>query len=278
MSDVIKPNTNSNVIYDVRPGNGGCKYLHYQHVSLAAGQTHDCFLDNQEMALLPLRGKGRFQAKGEQFDVSRDGVFSQVPHLLYVPPGIEVRVQAETDLEFTLGGAQAEGRYPMRFFSPDEMKMELRGGGAAYREIHHVLSHPMPAERLIIYEVYISGGSWSGWPPHCHDGSLGSPYLEESYLFYMEPSNGIAVQRNYRVNDDYDEAYTIHDGDFFVTPPGFHSTIAAPGYNLYFLNYLAGELYDDDRKTPPYSDPEFTWINKNWEANFGNLPIVRPTR
>ena len=35
------------------------------------------------------------------------------------------------------------------------------------------------------------GGSWSGYPPHCHDGKFGSPYLEETYYYRISPDNGL---------------------------------------------------------------------------------------
>ena len=55
---------------------------------------------------------------------------------------------------------------------------------------------PLPAERLILYEVYVPRGKWSGWPPHCHDGWEGSPYLEETYYFRFDPPNGWCMHRN----------------------------------------------------------------------------------
>jgi 5-deoxy-glucuronate isomerase len=55
---------------------------------------------------------------------------------------------------------------------------------------------------------------------------------------------------------------------------GFHTTAAAPGSNVYFLNYLAGDLFDDDRKTPPYDDPAHVWIKGNWDGNTMQLPVI----
>src|SRR5262249_7945414 len=153
----------------------------------------------------------------------------------YVPPGKTVTAIATTRFEFTIGAAPAEGKYPVRLFTAQEMRMELRGGGAAHREVHHVLSHPMPAERLIVYEVYVNGGGGSGWPPHCNDGFRGSPYLEETYLFYLDPPDGFAIQNSYRIDDGREDAFSVRNGDLVLTAPGFHSTIVVPGYNLYFL-------------------------------------------
>ena len=100
----------------------------------------------------------------------------------------------------------------------------------------------MPAERLILYEVYVPGGAWSGYPPHCHDGYGGSAHLDETYYFRTDPSNGVALHRNYRRDNDFEEIFAVRDTDLVLVTQGFHSTSAAPGSNLYFLNYLAGRV------------------------------------
>ena len=43
----------------------------------------------------------------------------------------------------------------------------------------------------------------------------------------------------------------VTDGDVALVPKGYHTSVACPGSNMYFLNYLAGELQDDERRTPP---------------------------
>ena len=274
MKNRFRPRCGSTLVYDIQPEAVGWNYLAYQQVALQPGESYEYRTEGVEAALLPLTGDGEFRVGGASFPVARKGVFAAAASLLYVPPGNSVTALATTRFEFTLGAAPAEGKYPVRQFTPKEMRVELRGGGAAQREVHHVLSHPLPAERLIVYEVYVGGGGWSGWPPHCHDGFRGSPYLEETYLFYLDPPEGFAIQNSYRLDDGREEAFTVRQGDLVLTAPGFHSTIVAPGYNMYFLNYLAGSLYDDRRATAPYSDPRYTWIVDRWETNYRNLPIV----
>ncbi len=274
MKNRLQPRSGSTLVYDIKPEAVGWKYLAYQQIVLQPGARFEYRTEGVEAAFLPLVGSGEFRVDGQSFPVSRKSVFAEPCSLLYAPPGKAVTVQATSRLEFTIGAAPAEGKYSVRFFTPDEMRMELRGGGAAQREVHHVLSHPMPAERLIIYEVYVNGGGWSGWPPHCHDGFRGSPYLEETYLYYMDPPDGFALQYSYRIDDAQGEAFTVRHGDLVLTAPGFHSTVVAPGYNLYFLNYLAGDPFDEKRAAAPYSDPQYTWIVDRWETNYRNLPII----
>ena len=44
---------------------------------------------------------------------------------------------------------------------------------------------------------------------------------------------------------------------------------------MMFLNYLAGELYDDERTTPPCFDQGHTWIQNDWDRDAWDLPVVR---
>jgi len=274
MEHLIRPSINETVMIDVTPESAGWNHLEFKVVSLKKDQSFSQQTGGNEVALVPLAGKGRAQAGGKQFDLSREGVFTEMARVLYVPPGLDLTVQTDAYFEFALGGAPAKGKYPLRLFSPSEIKSEVRGGGSATRQVVHTLAHPLPAERLILYEVYVPGGNWSGWPPHCHDGYAGSPYLEEVYYFRTDPDYGFAMHRNYRVDNDFDEILPVYNGDLVLVTQGFHSTAAAPNCNLYFLNYLAGDLLNEARATPPFDDPTFAWIKDDWEANPMLLPTV----
>ena len=247
----------------------------FQGHQLSAGEHFKVSTEGNEIAFVPLQGSLKLTVTGQDFTVSRKGVFEEVPHVLYIPPRHEVIIEAKSDLEIAWGSAPAEGKYPIRLFRPDEMKKEVRGGGSAKRQVNHILNAPLPAERLILFEVYVPGGSWSGYPPHCHDGKFGSPYLEETYYYRISPDNGFAIHRNYDIDSDFDELFTVKNGDLVLVTKGFHPVSAAPGSNIYFLNFLAGDLLDEARATPPYDDPNFAWIKQDWEAKPIPLPILR---
>ena len=185
-------------------------------------------------------------------------------------------ITATGAFEFAIGSAPAVGKHPVRLFSPDEMKSEVRGGGAARRQVNHVLASPLPAERLILFEVYVPRGTWSGWPPHRHDGIEGSPYLEETYLFRLDPSDGFAMHRNWAPETGFDEVLVAQDSDVALVPRGYHSSVACPGAHMYFLNYLAGDLVDEKRSTPPCFHQSFTWIEDDWDAHGWDLPVTAP--
>lgn len=272
----IAPTTDGTVRVDVTPASAGWRYLSFAVVELAAGQTHASLLTDRETAIVPLSGVGTVHAGDRSFSLARESVFTQMPQVLYAPPGTALTLSTDGAFSFAIGSAPAEGRYPLRLFEPGEMKSELRGGGTSYRQVNHVLAMPLPAEHLILYEVYVPRGTWAGWAPHCHDGREGSPYLEEVYWFQMDPANGFILHRNWRDDEGFDEQFVVRQGDAVLVTKGYHSTVACPTSHMYFLNYLAGDLVDDDRRTPPCFHADYTWIVDDWSAGAWELPILRP--
>jgi len=270
----LKSNYDDMIVLDVTPGSANWDYLSFRVIRLMGEQVYLHQTKDTELALVPLEGSGVAETAAGDFPLRRAGVFQEKPAVLYLPPGHEFGVRADGSFEFAIGAAPAAGKYPLRLFTPDEIRAEVRGGGAARRQVHHTLAHPMPAERLILYEVYVPGGAWSGYPPHCHDGYGGSAHLDETYYFRTDPAEGVALHRNYRRDKDFEEVFAVRNTDLVLVTQGFHSTSAAPGSNLYFLNYLAGELIDDARKTPPYDDPDYAWLKEDYEGNQMQLPLM----
>lgn len=277
MEHLIRPVGTMGETIVVTPQRAGWHYLSFRVIVLAAGEQYTLHTGGEEIALVPLQGAGILAVDGATYALQRSGVFVGPPSLLYAPPGKTIIVTAERGFEFAVGGAPATGKYGVRLIRPEEIKCELRGGGAALRQVNHILAPPLPAERLILFEVYVPGGSWSGWPPHCHDGSGGSPYLEETYYYRIDPVDGFAIHRNYRLDADFDELLPVRSGDLVLVTQGYHPVAAAPGCNVYFLNYLAGELLDAARARPPLDDYRYAWIKENWEGNRLDLPIARDT-
>lgn len=252
------------------PQSEGWRYLSFAvHRPLEATLVS---VPDQELAIVPLSGTVTVVVDGQHVMLSRTSVFDQMPHVVYAPPGVEVTIQG--DGECSVGSAPADGRYPVRVITPDEMPSEIRGGGAARRQVVHILGPALPAERLILFEVYVPRGSWSGWPPHCHDGFDGSPYLEETYYFRTEPADGFCMHRNWRTDEPFDETHVAHDGDVVTVPKGYHSSVACPGSHMYFLNHLAGEPVAEQRATPPCFHGAYTWIEDDWSARGWELPKV----
>jgi len=272
---LLRPDADAQTRLSVTPATAGWEYLSFAVICLAAGETHEVMLPDQELAIVPLSGAGIVDvAGGASVSLERDSVFTEIPRVLYAPPRTALTVSTADRFEFAIGSAPAAGKYPLRVFEPSEMKSELRGGGTAYRQVNHILAMPLPAEHLILYEVYVPRGTWGGWAPHNHDGRDGSPYLEEVYYFRMDPPDGFLMQRNWRDDEDFDEVFVAHDGDCVLVTKGYHSTVACPTSHLYFLNYLAGNLLDEQRITPACFNAKYTWIQDDWDKDAWKLPVV----
>ena len=117
MSHLIRPNHESQTVIDVTSRSAEWGYLSFQVIALKPGEGFSLSTASNEIAVVPLAGKATFKADGEQFEVSREGVFDELPHILYLPPGDVVSVRAISDFEFAIGGAPAEGKYPPGFSS-----------------------------------------------------------------------------------------------------------------------------------------------------------------
>ncbi|MFQ5556316.1 MAG: 5-deoxy-glucuronate isomerase [Acidimicrobiales bacterium] len=269
--------TDDELALDVTPESAGWDHLAFRIVRLAAGASHQWESPDREAAIVPLSGTATVTIGDREISLARDSVFTELGRVVYVPPRTPVVITAVEPFELTLGSAPAEGLLPPRVVETSEMRSEIRGGGTALRQVIHTLAPPLEAERLILYEVYVPRGTWSGWPPHAHDGREGSPYLEEVYYFRTQPTEGFAFHRNWRDEEDFDESFAASDGDVVLVTRGYHSSAAAPGSNVYFLNYLAGELVMDQRVTPPCFHADHTWIEADWDAGAWNLPVITTT-
>ncbi|MCL6527831.1 MAG: 5-deoxy-glucuronate isomerase [Thermaceae bacterium] len=259
---------------EITPASVGWQYLSFKTVLLKAGQSISGHTAGEEAALVPLSGALEVRIRGQTVHLRRSDVFSELPTLIYMPPHTAYTVQASADSHFALGSAPAEGRYPLRVITPDQIKVELRGGANATRQVSHILGPDLPAERLLLYEVYTPSGFWSGWPPHRHDGLKGSLYIEETYYYRINPAeSGWAIHRNYSPEHGLDELLMVKDGDLVLTPVGYHPVSAPPGSNVYYLNYMAGEAINEQRSIAPVDDADWAWMRQDWSGKPIKIPF-----
>ena len=131
MKHRIRSDYSQQRVMDITRESAGWDYLTFRIIKLQSGETYQEETGGDEVALVPLKGAGNLSVANQSWSVSREDVFTQMPHVLYVPPGHTINVEATDSFEFALGGAPAEGKYPVRLFTPDEQKVEVRGGGPA---------------------------------------------------------------------------------------------------------------------------------------------------
>jgi 5-deoxy-glucuronate isomerase len=245
----------------VTPGSAGWRYLSFRVETSALEDT----TGDEEVALVPLGGRCVVEAAGESWELGgRESVFEGMPWALYLPRDTQYRVEPLARLELAICGAGCERRREPVVVRPEEVEIEVRGAGNATRQINHILKPEFPAERLLVVEVFTPAGNWSSYPPHKHDEDRppGEVVLEEIYYYRTDRVGAFAVQRLYSPRHGLDETVTVRDGDVMLVPFGYHTTCAAHGYDLYYLNALAG----DRRSMAAADDPDLAWVRPAWQT------------
>ena len=261
----------------ISPTDAGWSYISFGVHAVPAGETLQLPADDLERALVPLAGSATIELDGGRWEVGgRNSVFDGLGHCLYVPRDTAATVTATTDLEIAVAGAPATSRYEPVLVTPDDTQIEMRGGGNASRQVNSLMLPDFPADRLHVIEVWTPGGNWSSYPPHKHEHDReGEAQLEETYYYRLRnPDNGWALQRVYSPEREFELAETVRDGDLLLIPWGYHTTVAAHGHDLYYLNVLAGPA--PQRTLQAFQDPCLKPIQDEWPAAGidSRLPLV----
>jgi 5-deoxy-glucuronate isomerase len=228
----------------VAPDGHDWQFIHFEAHRLAAGERCDGESAKRETAIVVLGGKARLRVGQRSYDVDgRTNVWArQPPWLLLLPPEHEYTIEAHSEVEIVVAGADAEATGEPRLIGPDDITVEKRGEGQTLRHVHHLLPPSADAQRLILVEVYTPPGNWSSFPPHKHDTDdpPNESYLEEIYYFRIEPDTGFALQRIYTADEALDVTLAPCDGDLVLVPRGYHVVANTPGHECYYLNVMAG--------------------------------------
>lgn len=230
--------------HHITPQSAGWTYVGFDLWELAAGDVVAGGKDARETCLVFVAGKGRVTAGGRDFGESgqRMNPFDGPPAAVYVPAGVEWRVEATTELTLAGCSAPGGGAYEARVIPPGSHAQITRGKGSNTRYVTDILPEGDPAHALLVVEVITPGGNTSSYPPHKHDTDNlpAESQLEETYYHRLKPAQGFAMQRVYTDDRSLDEALAIEDGDVTLVPRGYHPVAAVHGYDLYYLNTMAG--------------------------------------
>jgi 5-deoxy-glucuronate isomerase len=232
-------------VHHITPESAGWRYVGFEVLDLRPQQKLERAVPGREQCLVVLSGRASVGVNGHSFGTigGRGTPFQGKPFAVYVPPRAKVNVTAETNCELAVCSAPGEGRLPPRLIAPDDIGEEVRGTGTNTRYIRNVLPASAPAEWLQVVEVITPGGHWSSYPPHKHDSDRsGETQLEETYYHRLARPEGFAFQRVYTDDRSLDETMTVEDRDVVLVPRGYHPVSAAHGFDLYYLNVMAGPV------------------------------------
>lgn len=255
-----EPKADGNVI-KITPESANWEYVGFEAYVLKKGQSLKKQTFNQEVCIVLLSGKANVYTKQEIWENigKRMNIFEKIPpYSVYISLNDFYHIEAITELEIAVCSAPSNGTYPSRLISPEEVGVEIRGAGNIQRQVHNILPENEPADSLLVVEVFTPEGNSSSYPPHKHDQN-NLPHesiLEETYYHRVNPSQGIAIQRVYTDDLSLNETMTVKNGDAVLVPKGYHPVSALPGYELYYLNVMAGP----NRTWKFQNDPNHEWI------------------
>lgn len=261
---LIKPSTpdQDGRVHAVTPQLAGWDYVGFEVYRLADGQELARETGEREACIVLLSGKVTAQADGKDLGEigGRSSPFEPDPWSLFVPAGSAWSVTAHGACELAVCSAPGNPGLPPRVIAPKDVACLTRGQGSNTRHVRNILPETQPAESLLVVEVITPSGNWSSYPPHKHDRDRlpHESQLEEIYYHRLSPPQGFAFQRVYTDDRSLDETITAEDGDVVLVPEGYHPVAAPHGYDLYYLNVMAGPK----RIWKFVDDPAHAWIAK----------------
>jgi 5-deoxy-glucuronate isomerase len=272
-------------VTELTPQACGWAYSSLRVLELGPGGEAAFRTGPDEMLVLPLSGGATVTVDGAEFTLAgRADVFSRVTDFAYLPIDAAVTVHSGAGGRFALPGARAGRRLPARYGPAEQVPVEIRGSGQATRQVNNFCApDAFETDRLTSVEVLTPAGNWSSYPPHKHDQARpGEAVLEEIYYFEVgqgpggsggpdapdgTDTPGIGYQRVYSTDParPIDVLAEVRAGDVVLVPHGYHGpSMAAPGYDLYYLNVLAGPA--EQRSMAFCDDPAHAWIRQSWDG------------
>ncbi|TXS40469.1 5-deoxy-glucuronate isomerase [Streptomyces sp. uw30] len=256
----------------VTPESAGWGYSGLRILTLRPGEAHALSTEESEFLVLPLTGSCTVTTDDRALQLTgRTGVFASATDFAYLPRESQALISSASGGRFALPSARTErGGQPARYGRKEDVPVELRGAGACSRQVNnYCLPGTFDAEQLLVCEVLTPGGNWSSYPPHKHDEARPGEESELEEIYYFEVSggeNGFGYQRVYGTPErPIDVLAEIRSGDTVLIPHGWHGpSIAAPGYDLYYLNVMAGP--GQDRAWLICDDPAHGWVRGTWDS------------
>jgi 5-deoxy-glucuronate isomerase len=269
----------------------GWQHTGLRVVALDAGQSWSVEEDGWEYVVVPLAGAASVACTdpgGEQHEVrlaGRASVFSGPSDVAYAPAGSRLTVTGTAAASrIAVCAARVRGTgaaTEFRHVAADEVPVELRGAGSCSREVRNFgVPQSLDADSIIACEVVTPAGNWSSYPPHKHDEERDGVETELEEIYYFEtqvegaaagapvtgPSDPVGYQRVYGTAERPIDVFAeVRTGDVVLVPHGWHGpSMAAPGYDLYYLNVMAGP--GEQRAWLICDDPSHGWVRQTWDG------------
>jgi 5-deoxy-glucuronate isomerase len=258
-------------------------------VDLGLGEAWSLEQPGWEHVVVPLAGAASVvcvDTEGTRHEADlagRASVFSGPTDVAFLPAGSRMTLTATTDgSRIAICSARVGERTSQRFrhVSAGEVPVELRGAGRCSREVRNfAVPATLDADSIIACEVLTPAGNWSSYPPHKHDEERDGVETELEEIYYFESqveagledagsgsSDPVGYQRVYGTSERPIDVFAeVRTGDVVLVPHGWHGpSMAAPGYDLYYLNVMAGP--GRQRAWLICDDPSHAWVRQAWDG------------
>ena len=258
---IVKAARAGRTIARVTPESAGWRRVGFEALRFAAGEKDAGATGTRELCVVVVAGKVSVTSHDLAWRNlgTRETPFEDVaPHAVYLPPGRDFAIVAETEAEIALCFAPAVKGVAPRLIEPESMRRTVRGQGSNTRYVRDILPQDAPAESLLVVEVITPPGNSSSYPPHKHDTEAipSESSLEETYYHRLDPPQGFVFQRIYTDDRSLDEALAVEDRDVVLVPRGYHPVVVPHGYTSYYLNVMAGP----ERVWHFRNDPAHEWM------------------
>ncbi|MBS1906940.1 MAG: 5-deoxy-glucuronate isomerase [Actinobacteria bacterium] len=258
----------------------------WQHTGLRIGVLNDGDVLTlpdaaEERIIVPLAGRFTVDVVEQGATTSeveltgRASVFDGPSDVLYLASSASASVRGAG--RFAVASSPTAQSRPTRYIAASETPIELRGAGSASRQVHNFgTPQALDAARLIVCEVITPAGNWSSYPPHKHDEHVPGQESRLEEIYYFEAARSDRSTRGGDAAFGLFSAYSspvgdieidamVHTGDIALVPFGYHGpAVAAPGYDLYYLNVMAGP--DAERAWLITDDPAHAWVRESWPS------------
>jgi 5-deoxy-glucuronate isomerase len=229
-----------------------------------------------ERIVVPLAGAFQVHTDAATFELAgRPDVWSGPTDLAYLGPRTGAAITGEGRVAVTEAHARGASRAARRV-PASSTAVEARGAGRASREVRNFATPDvLDAEAIIACEVVTPAGNWSSYPPHKHDHDVPGveSELEEIYHFELRTEPGAPMPaaagpfgyQRVSASDarPIDVLAEVRDGDTVLVPYGWHGpSMAPPGYDMYYLNVMAGP--GPERAWRITDHPDHTWVRGRW--------------
>ena len=205
------------------------------------GQNMSFKYENQEMALLLIKGSVKYSWEGNTVSAVRDDFINGGATCLHVCKGVSVEIAADDESEILLQCTENDKIFKSVLYTPENICEETFGQGEfegkAQRTVRTFFDYSTaPYSNMVMGEIITPQGGWSSY-------------------YRFEKSQGFGTCF---IGDD---AFKIKDGSFCAIPGGkTHPQVTAPGYPMYYVWMI--RHFDGNPWKDRIFDPDHEWLVK----------------